>query len=85
MNLVIEIDGMHHLKKENREQDQFRDSSLRKLGLNVFRFSDYQVINHLPKVMDSINLFIQENGYVKSSPLKKGVDAASETSTAGGF
>jgi len=39
----------------------------------------------LSEVVDSINLFIQESGNVKSSPLKKGGDAASATSTAGGF
>jgi len=85
VNMVIELDGIHHLKKENREQDQLRDGSLRELGMHIFRFSNSQVINHLPEVVASINLFIQESGYVKLSPLKKGVDAASKTSAAGGF
>jgi len=47
VKLIIEIDGAHHLEEENKNQDRFRDSYLRELGLKVLRFSNSQVKNKL--------------------------------------
>jgi very-short-patch-repair endonuclease len=60
VNLVIEIDGKHHLIKENKEQDQFRDAYLQELGLRVLRFRNDEVKNALPKVIQKIRVVIQE-------------------------
>ena len=38
--LVIEIDGIQHLTKENQEKDRARDEFLKKEGLVVLRFSN---------------------------------------------
>ena len=53
-NLVIEIDGFHHLKQENIEQDRYRDSYLKELGLRVLRFGNDQVKSSLPYVIKQI-------------------------------
>jgi very-short-patch-repair endonuclease len=59
VNLVIEIDGAHHLTEENRAQDQFRDAVLKELGLSVLRFSNSQVKNTFSKVIEQISITIQ--------------------------
>ena len=41
--LVIEIDGIQHLTKENKEKDRTRDSFLEGQGLNVLRFSNESI------------------------------------------
>ena len=60
VNLVIEIDGAHHLKKENLEQDQVRDAYLQALGLMVLRFSNFQVKNNIFKIAQTISIAIRE-------------------------
>jgi very-short-patch-repair endonuclease len=60
VNLIIEIDGAHHLIKENLEEDQFRDSVLKELGLRVLRFSNSRVKNSFSKVMAEIIIAIRE-------------------------
>lgn len=60
-NLVIEIDGIQHLKKENSEQDRHRDAYLNELGLRVLRFENSQVKNALSKVKKQIMDAIQKH------------------------
>lgn len=78
VNLVIEIDGAHHLKKEILEQDQDRDAYLQALGLMVLRFSNFQVKNNMFKIAQAISIAIHEfedaHKIVSSPTLKKGVD-----------
>ena len=50
--LVVEIDGGYH--RENQDYDAVRDNYLKGLGLHVQRFSDKQVLNALPQILDSI-------------------------------
>ena len=50
--LVIAIDGGYH--RENQDYDAVRDNYLKGLGLQVQRFSDKQVLNALPQILDSI-------------------------------
>ncbi len=60
VSLVIKIDGAQHLQEESLEQDQFRDAVLKELGLRVLRFSNSQVNNSLPKVIEKIIIAIKE-------------------------
>lgn len=41
--LVIEIDGIQHLTKENKEKDRARDAFLEEEGLKVLRFSNESI------------------------------------------
>lgn len=50
--LVIEIDGTSHHGKE--EYDYIRDAYLQNLELHVWHFSDTQVLNELPMILDKI-------------------------------
>ena len=49
---MVEIDGGYH--RENQDYDAVRDNYLKGLGLHVQRFSDKQVLNALPQILDSI-------------------------------
>jgi poly(A) polymerase len=51
-NLVVEIDGLVH--DRTREMDEARQEFLEALGLEVLRFSNDEVQNDLPSVLDRI-------------------------------
>jgi very-short-patch-repair endonuclease len=52
--LIVEIDGGQHYSGEGAEKDRVRDNHLKGLGLNVFRFSDREVIENIDGVMERI-------------------------------
>ena len=61
-NLVIEIDGEIHNAPENLDADKIRSGELLNLGLKIIRFSNYQVIYNLDKVIiEILNLLNQSN------------------------
>ncbi len=52
LNLIIEIDGNSHLTKS--ESDRERQDYLERLGFNILRFSEAQVIHRLDDVVEEI-------------------------------
>ena len=52
--LVIELDGCIHLSKEQKERDQERDSIMKEFGLTVLRFTNNEVRNNIPAVINRI-------------------------------
>ena len=52
--LVIEIDGSQHYEKENKEKDKIRDDYFKKLGLNVLRFNNLEVLKNIDGVIEKI-------------------------------
>ena len=52
--LVIEIDGSQHYEKENKEKDKIRDDYFKKLGLNVLRFNNLEVLKNIDGVIKRI-------------------------------
>ena len=52
--LVIEIDGIQHLARENREKDRTRDSFLEGQGLRVMRFSNDSIRKNFTDVCQII-------------------------------
>ncbi|MBS1574553.1 MAG: endonuclease domain-containing protein [Bacteroidetes bacterium] len=52
--LVIELDGVVHDKKENKEYDQARTIELAGLKINVLRFRNDEVENDIEKVLKKI-------------------------------
>jgi very-short-patch-repair endonuclease len=53
--LVIELDGGVHNASDAQEYDAIRDSVMVSLGLTVLRFSNTEVENSLPYVLEQIS------------------------------
>ena len=49
--VVIEIDGATH---ENRDREALRDAELHELGWTVIHFSNWQIDERVPDVLDTI-------------------------------
>ncbi len=52
--LAIELDGMHHQEKIQKQLDDERSNVLRVLGIRVIRFTNNQVINQMDEVLKKI-------------------------------
>lgn len=57
--LVVEIDGIYHQTKEQKEADQNREEELRSYGLRILRFSNEDIFNNLYKVIEAIRTQIK--------------------------
>ena len=53
--LVIELDGSQHLLTEHQILDSVRDAALTKLGLQVLRFDNRQVLLEMEAVLTVVN------------------------------
>ena len=58
LKLVIEIDGVYHLTEEQQLLDEKRTSAIEFQGLKVIRFTNEEILMHLPEVIDKIKAFI---------------------------
>ncbi len=58
--LVIEVDGLHHQLPENKVSDEERTKDLNKLGFEVLRFTNEQVLNNTDNVISTIVLRLKE-------------------------
>ena len=58
--LIIEVDGLHHQLHENKISDNERTYELNKLGFEVLRFSNDQILHQTDLVINSINQRVQE-------------------------
>ena len=52
--VVIEIDGLQHSKKENKEYDRIRSAFLEGLDIKVLRFTNLEISTETQKVVDKI-------------------------------
>jgi very-short-patch-repair endonuclease len=53
-NVVVEIDGPHHLRSIRASRDEVKNGALKKLGLKVLRF-DYSLAKSQPsRVVDEV-------------------------------
>jgi len=69
--LVVEIDGSQHFETEEAETyDQERDASMAALGLDVLRFSAYDVGKNLAGVLDTIYRSAKQH-ILKADPKKQ--------------
>ena len=55
LHLVIEVDGDYHQKLQQTHDDILRTECLNRLGFNVIRFTNEQVIENLQEVIREIN------------------------------
>ncbi len=58
--LVVEIDGSQHFEPEERAKDEARTAYLNGLGLQVVRFSNYDVDAHFESVCATIDGLIRD-------------------------
>jgi very-short-patch-repair endonuclease len=52
--LVVELDGAIHEQQDQREHDKMRQRHLEAYGYTVLRFSNEEVLNNLPRVLQII-------------------------------
>ena len=57
--LIIEIDGSQHFSEEGLKSDQLRTEFLNQLGIEVIRFSNYDVDNNFYGVCTQIDIEIK--------------------------
>lgn len=53
-SLVIEVDGMYHDQRAQKEYDEGRTYELNKLNVKVVRFTNLEVRENLQNVLDKI-------------------------------
>ena len=58
--LVIEVDGLYHQLPENKISDEERTKDLNRLGFEVLRFTNEQVLHDADKVINCIVLKVKE-------------------------
>ena len=52
--LGIEADGGQHYEDKSREKDEVRAKELSKLGIEMLRFSDHEILNNIDGIYESI-------------------------------
>ena len=57
LKLVIEIDGGIHKNNDQKKYDIGREAELSDLGIEVIRFTNEEVINHINEVVDEITKY----------------------------
>ena len=57
--VVVEVDGSQHFEASGQAQDRVRDSWLQEQGIQVLRFSNYEINRYFYGVCESIELALQ--------------------------
>ncbi len=76
--LCIEIDGSQHYAEEGLRKDEIRDKYLNSEGIEVLRFTDYEVLKNTVGVLDAIFEKIQQR-------LESEIPPQSSSKRGGGF
>ena len=63
-NIVIELDGSQHYEDEGLANDEKRTEYLNKLGINVIRISNLDVLKNFEGVCEHINNVVKQRLYV---------------------
>jgi very-short-patch-repair endonuclease len=64
--LCIEADGGQHYIDEYRQRDEVRTSDLNTLGIEVLRFSDYEILTNIESVCEVILKIIDDKRNIPS-------------------
>lgn len=56
----IEADGAGHYEDEGRQQDRLRTKELSKLGIEILRFNDREILNNIEGVCEVIQQTIEK-------------------------
>lgn len=65
--LVIEIDGLIHQLPENKESDEIRTQWLNKMGFNVIRFTNDEVMYNTEETIKKISFVLKNQHSIKES------------------
>lgn len=60
IKLVIELDGGYHENKEVKIYEAARENEIKKLGINIIRFKNEEVLNHLENVLNKLNSVVAD-------------------------
>jgi very-short-patch-repair endonuclease len=63
--LVVEVDGSQHLEEKQRAHDEKRTQFLETRGYIVVRYTNYEVLQNLPGVMDHLYPILKERAQEK--------------------
>ncbi len=64
-HLAVEIDGSQHTNTENKKMDDIRTAFLMQKGIQVIRFWNNDVLNHLEDVIAEIDATLNELMIIK--------------------
>jgi very-short-patch-repair endonuclease len=63
--LVVEVDGSQHLEEKQRTHDEVRTQFLESRGYIVVRYTNYEVLQNLPGVMDHLYPILRQRAQEK--------------------
>ena len=70
--LGIEVDGYSHEFLEVYNKDVIKEAKMNEFGINIFRFSDYQVMKDMENVIRAIEQYIEEYEEHTPNPSQEG-------------
>ncbi|HEY6950798.1 MAG TPA: DUF559 domain-containing protein [Bacteroidota bacterium] len=53
--IIIEVDGSQHFEEQGKKKDHIRDEYLSRLGFEVLRFPNWEVMNNLDEIVEEID------------------------------
>lgn len=71
LKLVIEVDGVTHTWGETVENDIRKEDRLKEAGFQILRFDDDEILKNINRVVEAIDLKIEEIERNETSPPKK--------------
>lgn len=71
LKLVIEVDGITHTWGDTVEKDKRKEDRLREAGFHILRFDDDEVLKNINRVVEAIDLKIEEIERNEALPLKR--------------
>ncbi len=60
LQLGIEIDGTYHNAHDQKLNDEQRTRALQELGVTIIRFANFDIVNHIDKVLIELEEVIQK-------------------------
>ena len=72
LKLGIEVDGYSHQFLEVYQKDTIKEKRMNSLGIEVLRFSDWQVLNDMENVLRAIENYINEFEKHTPNPSQEG-------------
>ena len=68
----MEADGGQHYEDKGKRQDELRITELSRLGMQILRFSDREILNNIDGVYEVIQEAIERKQPPHLNPLPKG-------------
>ena len=65
--LIIEVDGAYHAERQQKENDALRTDILQRMGYNVMRFTNEQVLYDIDSVIQQIKDYFDKGIILNNS------------------